>query len=96
MPKKIPMRQCVACREKKEKYALARVVRTPSGEVLYDARGKISGRGAYVCRDLRCLEKAVKSRALARALECEIPDEAFAELRRQFEQQETEDGHGQE
>lgn len=95
MPKKIPMRQCTACREKKEKYALARVVRTPSGEVLYDAKGKVSGRGAYICKDLKCLEKAVKSRALARALECDIPDEAFAELRRQFEQQEMEATDGQ-
>lgn len=95
MPKKIPMRQCAACREKKEKYALARVVRTPSGEVLYDAKGKVSGRGAYICKDLKCLEKAVKSRALARALECDIPDEAFAELRRQFEQQEMEAANGQ-
>ena len=95
MPKKIPMRQCAACREKKEKYALARVVRTPSGEVLYDAKGKVSGRGAYICKDLKCLEKAVKSRALARALECNIPDEAFAELRRQFEQQEMEAANGQ-
>jgi len=95
MPKKIPMRQCAACREKKEKYALARVVRTPAGEVLYDAKGKVSGRGAYICKDLKCLEKAVKSRALARALECDIPDEAFAELRRQFEQQEMEAANGQ-
>ena len=95
MPKKIPMRQCAACREKKEKYALARVVRTPSGEVLYDAKGKVSGRGAYICKDLKCLEKAVKSRALARALECDIPDEAFAELRRQFEQREMEATDGQ-
>lgn len=90
MPKKIPMRQCAACREKKEKSALARVVRTPAGEVLYDAKGKVSGRGAYICKDLKCLEKAVKSRALARALECDIPDEAFAKLRHQFEQQEME------
>lgn len=95
MPKKTPMRQCVACREKKEKYALARVVRTPSGEVLYDAKGRTSGRGAYICKDIKCLEKAVKSRALARALECDVPDEAFAELRRQFEQQEMEANDGQ-
>ena len=95
MPKKIPMRQCVACREKKEKYALARVVRTPEGEVMYDSRGKISGRGAYVCRDLKCLEKAVRSRALARALECDIPDEAFDVLRRQFEADEKENADGQ-
>lgn len=88
MPKKIPMRQCVACREKKEKSELARVVRTPDGRVLYDAGGKLSGRGAYVCHNINCLEKAVKSRALSRALECEVPDEAFEQLRSQFEAQE--------
>ncbi|MEA4921000.1 MAG: YlxR family protein [Clostridiaceae bacterium] len=93
MPKKIPVRQCVACRQKKEKNALARVVRTPEGEVLYDAKGKISGRGAYICKDIKCLEKAVKSRALARALECDIPDEAFEELKHQFELQEKEAEH---
>ena len=95
MPKKIPIRQCAACREKKEKFALARVVRTPSGEVLYDAKGKVSGRGAYICKDIKCLEEAVKSRALSRALECDIPDEAFAELRKQFEEQEKEADDGQ-
>ena len=87
MPKKIPMRQCVACRQKKGKYELARIVRTPDGKVLYDARGKVSGRGAYICKDIKCLEKAVKSKALSRALECDVPDEAFEELRRQFEEQ---------
>lgn len=94
MPKKTPIRQCVACREKREKHALARVVRTPEGEVLYDAKGKVNGRGAYVCRDIKCLEKAVKSRAIARALECDVPDEAFEALRMQFEEQEgrAEDG----
>ena len=88
--KKIPQRQCVACREHRDKPELARIVRTPEGAVVYDGRGKVPGRGAYLCRSLACLEKAVKSRALARALECDIPDEAFAELRHQFEQQEME------
>jgi len=95
MPKKIPVRQCVACREKKEKSALARVVRTPDGHVMYDSRGKASGRGAYICRDIKCLEKAVKSRALSRALECEIPDEAFEQLREQFEKEERECADGE-
>ena len=91
MPKKIPMRQCAACREKKEKSALARVVRTPAGEVLYDAKGKVSGRGAYICKDIKCLEKAVKSRALNRALACEIPEDAYTALRTAME----EDQHGE-
>ena len=89
MPKKIPMRQCAACREKKEKYALARVVRTPAGEVLYDAKGKVSGRGAYICKDLKCLEKAVKSRALSRALETEITQEIYDLLDAQMKEAEA-------
>ena len=86
MPKKIPIRQCVACREHREKPLLARVVRTPGGEVVYDPRGKVPGRGAYLCRSTACLEKAVKSRALARALETEITPEIYETLRRQMEE----------
>ncbi|MEA5038468.1 MAG: YlxR family protein [Clostridiaceae bacterium] len=86
MPKKIPIRQCVACREHREKPLLARVVRTPDGRVVYDARGKVSGRGAYICRNIACLEKAVRTRALSRALETEIDESLLAELRLQMEE----------
>lgn len=75
MPRKIPMRQCLGCREMKPKNELMRIVRTPEGNIVFDTRGKVSGRGAYVCRDAACLKKAVKSRALDRALETKIPDE---------------------
>ena len=75
MPKKIPMRQCLGCREMKPKRELLRVVRSPEGEVSLDTRGKKPGRGAYVCPNADCLKKAVKTRALSRALETEIPDE---------------------
>jgi predicted RNA-binding protein YlxR (DUF448 family) len=84
MPKKIPVRQCVACRAHKEKPELARVVRTPDGTVVYDPRGKVSGRGAYICRDVKCLEKAIKSRALSRALEAPIDESVFETLRAQM------------
>ena len=90
MPQKIPIRQCVACREHREKPLLARVVRTPVGEVVYDPRGKVPGRGAYLCRSTACLEKAVKSRALARALETEITPEIYETLRRQMEEEGSE------
>ncbi len=86
MAKKIPVRQCVACREHREKPQLARIVRTPSGEVVYDAKGKVSGRGAYICKSVACLEKAIKSRALSRALEVPIPDEMFETLRLQMKE----------
>ena len=80
MPKKIPMRQCVGCREMKPKPELLRVVRSPEGEVSLDTRGKKPGRGAYVCPNADCLRRAVKSRALSRALETQIPDEVMERL----------------
>ena len=84
-PRKIPQRQCVACREMKEKKALLRIVRTPEGEVLLDATGKKSGRGAYVCPDPACLKKARKSKALERAFETSIPPEVYDALEAQME-----------
>ena len=71
-PKKIPRRQCVGCREMKEKRALIRVVRSPEGEVSLDFGGKKPGRGAYVCPDAACLKRARKSRAFERAFSAQI------------------------
>ena len=76
-PKKIPMRMCVGCREMKPKRELIRVVRSPEGEVSMDPVGKKPGRGAYVCHDVACLQRARKSRALERAFEVDIPTEVF-------------------
>ncbi|MCE5189498.1 MAG: YlxR family protein [Eubacteriales bacterium] len=90
MPKKIPMRMCVSCREMKPKKELARIVRTPEEKVLLDASGRANGRGAYLCKNRACLEKAVKSRALERALEVKIEPETYDALRAQmmdYEQQ---------
>ena len=84
--KKIPMRQCTGCREHKPKQELIRVVRSPEGEVSLDFRGKSSGRGAYLCPDPACLEKAIRSRALARALDCQIPDAIYDRLRSEMEE----------
>lgn len=72
-PKKIPQRQCVGCREMKDKKALLRVVKSPEGDVSLDFSGKKPGRGAYVCHDVACLQRARKSRALERAFETDIP-----------------------
>ena len=85
MPKKIPMRQCLGCREMKPKAELVRVVRSPDGQVALDTKGKAPGRGAYVCRSAACLKKAVKSRALDRALEVKIPDELIDRLAAKLE-----------
>ena len=85
MPKTIPIRQCIGCREQKPKPELIRVVRSPSGEVSLDPRGKASGRGAYLCRAAACLKKAVKSRALERALAVAIPQEVYERLLSEME-----------
>ena len=78
---KIPMRQCSACRGHFEKRQLLRIVRTPDGTVLPDSRGKISGRGVYICRNEECLNKAIKTKALSRALEVPISDETLESIR---------------
>lgn len=84
-PRRIPQRQCVGCRVMKDKKELLRVVRTPDGQLLLDGRGKVSGRGAYVCHDAACLKKARKSRALERALEMPIPESVYDALEAQME-----------
>lgn len=80
MPKKIPMRQCLGCREMKPKRELVRVVRSPEGVVSLDLRGKANGRGAYLCPNPECLKRAIRSKALSRALEAEIPEDIFNAL----------------
>ena len=88
MQKKIPQRQCMGCRERKAKRELIRVVRGTDGNVSLDFSGKAPGRGAYICRSRACLEKAVKSKALSRALETEITQEIYDLLDRQMKEAE--------
>jgi len=83
--KKIPMRMCVACREMRAKKELMRVVRTADGVLVPDRTGKLSGRGAYLCRSAACVEKAIKTRALERALEAPMNDELKAALHSEIE-----------
>jgi len=83
--KKVPMRQCLGCREQKAKKDLIRVVRSPEGAIALDFRGKASGRGAYVCPRKDCLERALKARALERALGCPIPAGVYEQLAEQME-----------
>ena len=85
MQKKIPMRQCLGCREHKPKKELIRVVRSPEGEISLDFRGKANGRGAYICPDPACLKKAIRAKALERSLETAIPEEVYAQLTAQME-----------
>jgi len=79
--KKIPMRQCLGCREMKTKRELLRVVRSPGGEMSLDNTGKKPGRGAYVCRSAECLKRLEKSKALPRALGAPVPQAVMETLR---------------
>ncbi len=80
-PKHVPRRMCVCCRERSTKRALTRVVRTPEGPVLIDPSGKKNGRGAYLCDQRACWERAINTSVLGNALKTEIDAETAAMLR---------------
>ena len=82
VPKKIPMRMCIACRQMKPKSELIRVVKTPEGEIKPFAGNKENGRGAYLCGDTACINKAAKSGALSRALGVNVAEEVYEELKK--------------
>ena len=85
MQKKTPLRQCLGCREMKPKRELVRIVRSPDGEISLDVKGKKPGRGAYVCPSAACLKRAIKTKALERALDTAIPQEIYDTLNKQME-----------
>ena len=84
MPKKMPQRTCMACQEKKDKRDLVRIVRSPEGEISVDLTGKKPGRGAYICPNLECLNKVIKSKRLERSLETTISQEIYESLKEQL------------
>ena len=84
MSKKIPQRTCMACQEKKDKRDLVRIVRSPEGEISVDLTGKKPGRGAYICPNLECLNKVIKSKRLERSLETAISQEIYESLKEQL------------
>ena len=79
--KKIPLRTCMGCNEKKPKKELVRIVRNKDGEIFIDRTGKADGRGAYICDSIECLEKVIKSKRLERVIEVQIPEEVYNNLR---------------
>ncbi len=78
--KKTPMRKCLGCNEMKPKKELIRAVKSPEGEISLDLTGKKSGRGAYICPDKGCFDKARKGKRLERALETKIPEAVYDEM----------------
>ena len=83
--RKIPQRQCLGCGEMKDKKSMLRVIKTPEGEILLDATGRKNGRGAYICADMNCLNKAIKSKGLERSLKCQIPSDVYEALKKELE-----------
>ena len=79
--KKQPQRTCMGCNEKKDKNELIRIVKSKNNEISIDRTGKKEGRGAYICDDIKCLEKVIKTKRLERVLEIEITQEIYESLR---------------
>lgn len=75
--KKIPMRMCLGCNEMKPKKELMRVVKSPEGEIFLDFTGKKNGRGAYLCKNEACLDKARKARRLEKSFSCKIDERVY-------------------
>lgn len=82
--RKIPMRQCLGCNERKDKRELLRVVRDPEGNISLDFTGKKSGRGAYICKSVKCLSRAVKSKRIEKNLGVAIPSEVYEKMEREL------------
>jgi predicted RNA-binding protein YlxR (DUF448 family) len=87
-PRKIPMRQCLGCNEHKPKIELVRILRTPEGEITLDLTGKKSGRGAYICYDVKCLKRARKSKRIDKSLQVDIPEEIYDKMESELEEYE--------
>ena len=76
-PKKVPLRKCLGCGEMRPKRELIRAVRSPEGEISLDLTGKKNGRGAYICRDSKCLTAAIKAKRFERAFGCKIEQPVY-------------------
>ncbi len=83
--KKLPIRRCTGCGEHFPKNTLIRVVRTPEGEIVLDATGKRSGRGAYICKKRECLKKARRASRLEASLECSISSVIYDRLEKELD-----------
>ena len=79
--KKAFQRKCMACNVKNNKYDLIRIVKTSKGEILIDKTGKLEGRGAYICNDIECLEKVIKSNRIAKILKSNIDKKIYEDIR---------------
>ena len=79
--KRNPQRTCMGCNQKKDKKDLIRIVKNKNNEISVDKIGKAEGRGAYICDNANCLEKAIKTKRLERVFEMKISEEIYNDLR---------------
>ena len=79
--KKVPLRTCMGCNSKKTKKELIRIVKNKENNVSIDKTGKMEGRGAYICDDIACLEKVIKSKKKKKVLDIAISEQTYNELR---------------
>ena len=79
--RKIPMRKCIGCMESFPKKDLCRIVKNKDNEINFDSKGKLNGRGTYICKKTECFEKAIKSKRLSKSLEAEIPEEIYEAIK---------------
>ncbi len=79
--KKIPQRTCMGCNEKKDKKELIRIVKNKENDISIDLTGKLEGRGAYICNNVKCLDKVVKSKRLEKMLDSKISEDVYNKLR---------------
>ena len=86
MPKqrKIPLRQCIACRELKEKIAMLRVVKNADGMIFIDFSGKAAGRGAYICDNPDCIKKLKAKRLIDKTFSCRVDDKVYASIEEEY------------
>lgn len=82
--KKIPLRQCVACRGLKEKRSMLRIVKNADGKIFIDFSSKASGRGAYICNDPECIKKLKKYRLLNKAFSCTVGEDIYAAVEEEY------------
>lgn len=86
-PKKIPMRMCLGCHEMRPKKELIRVVKNQEGEISIDFKGKKPGRGAYLCNDVECLQKAFKGKRFEKAFSQRIEQDIYDQLKQELEKE---------
>ncbi len=87
--RKQPQRKCIGCGQMKEKRDLIRIIKTPEDEIILDTTGKKNGRGAYICPDVQCLQKVIKTKGLDRAFKMSISDSVYEELKEELAKHES-------